>query len=187
MKKTSSGKRALKVSDDAVKARTGKAWPEWYAILDAAGAKKLDHKSIVAILNKKHSVGSWWRQMITVGYEQERGLRQLHQGPKGYAATASKTINVPVGSLFNAWKDQKARAHWLPKADFEIRKATPGRSMRITWVDKKTNVDVGFFPKGSNKSQVAVEHGKLPDAQAVARMKSFWSKALGTLKANLEA
>lgn len=187
MNRSSSGKKALKVGDDAVKASTGKAWAEWYAILDAAGASKLDHKSIVAVLSEKYSVGSWWRQMITVGYEQERGLRELHQGPKGYAVTSSKTIDVPLRTLFNAWKDEKARAHWLPKADFEIRKATSDRSMRITWIDKKTNVDVGFFPKGSHKSQVAVEHGKLPDANAVAKMKSFWSKALETLKANLEA
>lgn len=162
-------------------------WAEWYVILDAAGAKKLDHKGIVAILSEKYGLGSWWRQMITVGYEQERGLRELHQRPKGFAATASKTINVSVQKLFNAWNNQMARAHWLPKASFEIRKATPGRSMRITWVDNKSNVDVGFFPKGSNKSQVALEHGKLPDAKAVARMKSFWSKALENLKANLEA
>jgi hypothetical protein len=187
MSKTEGAKRALKVGDDSVKARTGKAWAGWYAILDAAGAPKLDHKGIVAILREKHGVGSWWQQMIAVGYEQERGMRELHQGPKGYAASASKTCNVPVLALFKAWENKTVRARWLTKPDFEIRKATPGKSMRITWVDKKTNLDVGFFPKGSNKSQVAIEHSKLPDAKSVARMKTFWSKALATLKTNVEA
>jgi hypothetical protein len=28
------------MSDDAVKAKTGKVWSEWFRILDAAGAKR---------------------------------------------------------------------------------------------------------------------------------------------------
>lgn len=36
-------KAALKVGDEAVKKATGKAWPEWFKLLDKAGAKKLPH------------------------------------------------------------------------------------------------------------------------------------------------
>ena len=187
MKKTTGGKRSLRMGDDAVRAKTGKTWAEWFAILDSAGAKKLDHKGIVAILTEKHTLPPWWRQMVTVGYEQERGLRVAHQSPQGFTANASKTINVPLMTLYKAWSDKKARARWLPKPDFEVRRATPGRSMRITWVDKKSNLDVGFVAKGNGKSQVALDHGKLPDASAVERMKKFWSKALQALKEKLEA
>jgi len=42
------------------------------AILDKAGAKKMDHKQIVAYLSEQHQVGPWWQQMVTVGYEQAR-------------------------------------------------------------------------------------------------------------------
>lgn len=187
MEKPGGTKKVAKMSDEAVKAKTGKTWAEWFTILDAAGAKKLDHKSIVAILREQHGVGSWWRQMVTVGYERERGLRQVHQNARGFSASASRTMAVPVTKLFNAWNDRKTRQRWLSKPDFEIRKATPGKSMRITWVDKKTNVDVGFFPKGKAKAQVAVQHDKLADAKAVARMKNFWGKALANLQEILEA
>jgi hypothetical protein len=57
--------------------------------------------------------------------------------------------------------------------------------MRITWGDG-TNVDVNFLAKGAAKSQVAVEHDKLPNAAAVAKMKALWGKALDSLKARLE-
>ena len=64
-----------RMSDAAVQASTGKIWKEWFAILDKAGARKMDHKQIVAYLVKHHKVGPWWQQMVTVIYEQARGLR----------------------------------------------------------------------------------------------------------------
>jgi hypothetical protein len=66
------------ISSEAVKAKTGKDWPEWFAILDAADAQKMSHKEIVALLAEKYQVGSWWQQMVTVTYEQGRGLRDRH-------------------------------------------------------------------------------------------------------------
>jgi hypothetical protein len=52
--------------------------------------------------------------------------------------------------------------------------------MRITWPDK-TLVVVGFTGKGAAKSQVALQHGKLPDQSAVTRMKQYWANRLGAL------
>ena len=31
------------MSDEAVKAKTGKTWKQWFAILDKAGAKQMTH------------------------------------------------------------------------------------------------------------------------------------------------
>lgn len=68
-----------------------------------------------------------------------------------------------------------------------IRQATANKSMRITWVDNKTSLEVNFYPKGQAKSQLVVQHGKLPDAQAAAKMKIYWSKKLDWLKEFLKA
>jgi|SRR5579864_2945663 len=174
------------MSDEAVLAKTGKTWSEWFAILDAAGAKTMSHQEIVAVLSEKHKVGSWWRQMVTVSYEQARGLRELHQKPGGYSISVTKTIDTPVARLYKAWEDDRTRGAWLPETPFVIRKATANRSMRITWTDGKTNLDVGFFPKGDSKCQVAVQHDKLPNAKACEKMKKYWSQALGRLKEVLE-
>jgi hypothetical protein len=58
--------------------------------------------------------------------------------------------------------------------------------MRATWSDGKTSLAIGFYPRGDNKSQVAVQHSKLPDARAAARMKKYWADALDRLRASLE-
>ena len=44
-------------------------------LLDKDGCKKMPHKQIAEIVHEKYGVGPWWCQMVTVGYEQSRGLR----------------------------------------------------------------------------------------------------------------
>jgi hypothetical protein len=174
------------ISDATVKARTGKTWSDWFAILDEAGAVKLGHKRIVALLSEHHRVGPWWQQMVTVAYEQERGLRAKHQTPEGYQVSASKTIAAPVGTVFGEWTDEKARTRWLKAAAFTVRKATRGRSLRIAWGAGASSVDVNFYARGPKKSQVVVDHRRLADADEVARMKAFWIEALDALKTIVE-
>lgn len=187
MKATRSNGRIAGIGDEAVKAKTGKTWAQWLKMLDAAGAKKMAHRDIAARLQRKHKLSGWWSQMVTVGYEQARGLRGQYQTPSGYQTHASKTVNAPVAALFEAWADEQERAGWLGRHPLTIRKATPRKSMRITWEDGSTSVEVNFLARGKSKSQVALEHRKLSSAADVARMKTFWSKALEALKSRLEA
>ena len=180
---------STKVSDDAVTKATGKAWPEWFKLLDKAGCATMNHKEIVAVVGK-HFDGAWWGQMLTVGYEQARGLRELNQSCDGvYQASSSKTVNVPVAKLFDAWHDAKRRAKWLGDTDGElvIRKATKPKSLRITWCDGRTHVDVNLFPKGDAKSYVSLQHTKLKDGDEVEKKKRYWGAALEKMKATLEA
>jgi len=42
-----------RVSSDAVQAKTGKTWAEWFAILDAAGAQTMSHPEIAHFLQEE--------------------------------------------------------------------------------------------------------------------------------------
>jgi hypothetical protein len=179
-------KKINNIGDEALQEKTGKDWAEWLAILDKAGAAKMSHKEIASYLSKEQSCPSWWCQMVAVGYEQERGLRDKHQKPDGYSVSASKTVAVPVAQLFEAWTDEEIRKRWLPKAKLQIRKAMSPKSLRISWGDGETSVSVNFYPKGSEKSQVALEHDKLPDPEALSSTKTYWGEALERLKVELE-
>ena len=186
MKKSADTEKTAGMSDAAVQAKTGKTWPEWFKILDAAGAKKMPHREIATYLYERHKMDGWWAQMVTVGYERARGLREKHQRPEGYEISTSKTVAAPLPALYKAWHDEKTRIRWLPEKGMVIRKATENKSMRITWVDGKTSLSVNFYAKGHGKSQVAVQHGKLRDAKAAERMKTHWAKTLGRLQEVLE-
>jgi len=171
------------MSDDAVKAKTGRTWAQWFKLLDAAGAKKMNHQQIVAAVNK-HGAGPWWQQMVAVTYEQARGLREKHEKPAGFEISVSRTIAAPVAKAYRAWTDSRMQKRWLP-ANFKIRKATMNKILRVSWEDG-SSLAVGFYPKGEGKCQVVAQHGKLKDAKAGAKMKKFWADALDRLKEAIE-
>lgn len=174
------------ISDKAVQEATSRTWGEWFALLDRAGAGKLDHKGIVAILAGQFALGPWWQQMVTVAYEQERGLRRKHEQADGFQVSRSRTMAVPVSRLFEAWRDGRQRARWLAERGVQIRKATPHKSIRITWIDGRTHVECNFYARGATRSQVTVQHRKLPSAAAAERMKAYWGEKLEALQLALQ-
>jgi uncharacterized protein YndB with AHSA1/START domain len=177
---------APRISDEAVKAKTGKNWKEWFAILDKAGASKLSHQDIVKYLHTKQGVGPWWQQMVTVAYERARGLRELYEKPKGFEISVSRTIKTPLAKLYKAFATEKIRETWLGEDGLTIRKSTPNKTLRVTWSDGKSSLEISFVAKDDSKSQVVVQHGKLADAKISAKMKRFWGAALDRLRASLE-
>ena len=182
MKAKEQSERPAGIGDAAVKSKTGKRWQQWFAILDEADAQSMSHAETVKYLNETQDVPPWWSQMVTVGYEQARGIREKHQVPSGYNIGASKTIAVPAGAVYQAWIDDKTRDCWLPGEAIRIRKATPNKSLRVTWSDGETSLDVNFYDKGGAKSQVVVQHSKLSDSSQAEQMKSYWRGALERLK-----
>ena len=175
-----------RMSDDAVKSKTGKVWKEWFAILDRAGGRKMTHQEIANHLHTKHHVPAWWTQMVTVTYEQGRGLRDKHERPDGYQISVSRTINAPLARLFKSVSDEKNRSSWLKEKGLLVRKATVNKTMRVTWPDGIQSLEFYFYPKANNKSQVVVQHSKIADAKTAAKMKTYWSEALGRLRQSLE-
>jgi uncharacterized protein YndB with AHSA1/START domain len=173
-------KNVSNISDDAVKKATGKIWSDWFSLLDLKGGKTKTHKQIVEIIKASGDKDPWWQQMVTVEYEQTRGLRKKHEMTDGFQISKSKTIAVDAETLFNAWINEVTRQIWLDDPAFTIRKATEPKTIRITWVDGLTDVNVFFYPK-TNKTQVTINHGKLPDEKSAAEMKVYWSRQLEQL------
>ena len=173
------------IGNAEVQAKTGKNWEQWFAVLDAASAANMSHSEIAKYLNEKEKVPGWWSQMVANTYEQARGLREKHQMPSGYQISVSKTVEAPLAALYESWSDELGRARWLPGESITVRKATPNRSMRMTWADGQTSVEVNFYDKGKSKSQVVVQHSKLATADEGDRMKAYWKEALRRLEETL--
>jgi hypothetical protein len=169
-------------SDAIIKERTGCTWERWVKALDYAQAYTWTHREIAKHVHEKYKVPGWWAQTVTVGYERIKGLRAVGQRRDGsFEATKSRTFSVPLVRLYRAFHDARTRAQWLPGVDLTVRTATRGKSMRITWPDR-TSVAVGFASRGAGKSQVAVQHEKLPDRAAAGRMKQYWTERFDVLR-----
>jgi hypothetical protein len=174
------------MSDATIKAKTGCTWARWVHALDHAGAHAWPHRDIAKHVREKYEVSGWWSQSVTVGYERIKGLRAIGQRRGGaYEAGKSKTVGVPLARLFRAFESARIRGRWLDGVKPAVRRATPEKSMRLTWPDG-TSVELYFQAKGAGRSQVFVQHGKLPDKASADRMKAWWAERLGALAAMLE-
>ena len=178
---------ALPMSNEAIRHRTGRGWEEWFDLLDEWGAAERPHRDIARWVAEEHGIDGWSAQSVTVGYERARKLRAVGEHAGGFAVSASKTVAVPVDQLYDAFVDESLRLRWLPDGELRERTATRPKSARFDWVDGETRVIVGFMDKGERKSAVAVQHERLPDAEAAERMKAYWRERVGTLKELLES
>jgi hypothetical protein len=174
-------------SDAILKEKTGCSWERWVKALDHDKAYTWPHREIAKHVSERYKIPGWWAQTVTVGYERIKGLRAVGQRRDGwFEANKSKTFAVPLARLYRAFHDARTRARWLPGVDLTVRTATREKSMRITWPDR-TSVVVGFTGQGPAKSQVALQHGKLPDRATATRAKQYWAERLEELKNVLAA
>ncbi|HEY7738155.1 MAG TPA: hypothetical protein VIC63_03880 [Candidatus Limnocylindria bacterium] len=178
--------RGKAATDEHVIKRTGRPWREWWALLEAWGARDRSHTEIARWLSGEQGVDGWWAQELTVRYEMAIGRRQPGEGPGGFSIGVSKTVKVPVARLFEAFVDDGLRARWLPGVAVRTRTATPYRHARFDWNDGATRLAVYFAEKGTDRSAVTVQHEKLPDADAAAAQKAYWKRQLGHLAETLE-
>jgi hypothetical protein len=174
-------------SDERLVAATGRDWHAWIAILDEWGGRQRTHPQIVAYLSAEHGVPPWWRQAVTNGFERATGMRAKHQQADGFTVYASKTVNVPVGVLFDAFVDAGIRRRWLRDGSMTRRSATPHKVARFDWHDGRSRIMVTFEDKGADKSAAAVSHERLTDAAEGEAAKAYWRRQLAALKAELEA
>lgn len=169
------------MSDASIKAKTGCTWEKWVKSLDYYGADTMSHGEIAELVKKKYKVGDWWTQTVAVGYERIKGLRARGQRRDGsYEATKSRTFDVPVATLFEAWADKSVRDRWLNGTGVKVRTATAPKSIRLGLADGGI-LAVGFLPKGKTRSSVAVSQAKLPDRGTAERVKRYWSDRLDAL------
>ena len=175
-----------RMSEEAVQAKTGRHWDAWFELLDAAGAKAMDHAAIAKLLAETHGVDAWWAQSVTVEYEKARGLRVLGQNGDGeFYASGSKTIAASAERVFAAFEQEAERAAWLPGLDLRVRTATAPKSIRFDAPDGRTRVAVHLVAKGEGKAQVSLQQEKLADAAEAARQTAFWREARDRLKARV--
>lgn len=164
---------------------SGRGYAEWFAVLDDWGAADRPYREIAAWLTGEHGLSAWWAQKLIVEYQQARGVRQPGARPDGtFAAGASKTIAASVERIAAAWTDADVRSRWLPGLSLSVRTSQPGRSIRFDVGDgTRLNVTLG---DADEKTSVAVEQERLPDAAAAETARAAWRQRLSALKGLVE-
>jgi hypothetical protein len=60
------------ISDNDVRAHTGRDWAQWFALLDGMGAQRQSHDVIAALLDYDYEVEGWYVQVIAREYGRAR-------------------------------------------------------------------------------------------------------------------
>lgn len=171
--------KAPRIGDAAIAARTGRAWAEWVAALDGAGARDLPHRDVARLLRERFGLGAWWNQMVAVGYEQLVGRRVVLETAGGFSATASLTVAADARRLFAA---AAAGGAWLPRG-VVLHRSTPPKSLRATAPGGRKSISVNLYARGPARTQIAVEQGGLATQAEALRVKRQWAASLRTLAA----
>ena len=174
------------MSDAAIKEKTGCDWAMWVKALDYSRADELSHREIARLVKEKYDTPAWWTQMVTVGYERIKGLRERGQQRSGtFTMNRSRTFAVDVETLYDAWSDGRRRRRWIGETGLKVRSTTAPKSMRLQMADGAIVV-VGFYAKGNAKRSVALVQARLPVRETAEGVKQRWSERLEALSEELK-
>ena len=165
-----------RLSDETVRTATGRGWEEWFELLDRGvrDDRRVTRRSRSAVLARRHRRG-WWAQSVTVSLR--AGARDCGRRP---AARRLRDDRVEDGRgrrsrrpYAGVRRRRRARALAARRGaaaahgDGAGRPAMTGRTARPA-------SSPGSRPRARPKSQVAIAHQQLPDADAAEAMKAYW-------------
>jgi uncharacterized protein YndB with AHSA1/START domain len=195
------------LTDESVRAATGRSWEEWFSYLDERGGPSQGRRQIGVHLNYDLKIDAWWCAVINVQYEAARGVVERDGRPKGYMVCATKTVNAPVERAWEAFANAEALGGWFGSGvelDFreggrfanadgdagQISKIRPNKAIRFTWEQPRhtpgTVVETTFQPRGE-KCVVMVAHDRIQTAAEADELRATWGAALDRLKKQLES
>jgi hypothetical protein len=95
---------------------------------------------------------------------------------------ASKTLPVPVATLFDRFVDDDQREEWLGAGVLRLRTSVPPKSARFDILDEGNGgiLAATFVDKGA-RSAVQLQLNGLPDEAALAERKATWKSRLAAL------
>jgi uncharacterized protein YndB with AHSA1/START domain len=195
------------MSEEALRARTGKGWEEWYAALDAHGGPALGRRALNEHIYGQPGVDAWWTATLVQEYEVARGVVEKDGRPKGYTVCSTKTINAPVGRVFAAFASADALDRWLGtghQLDFQVdgrlanadgntgtfKKIRPDKDLKLFWehpgLTPGTTVEVLFQSKGADKCGLVLNHERIARRDEADGLRAAWSRAFDALKGAVE-
>ena len=162
------------LSDDAVRAGTGRGWDEWRELLDAWSSNDADHTAIATYVREHHRVDGWWAQTVTVGYERITGRRLPYQQPDGtFTINRSRTLHTDPEALRSMLLDPGGRTQLFPGMDTELRSRSTSKNVRVTVGPGMA--EISLAPRDDGRVKVTVQHHRLPTHDEVEPWRAFWA------------
>jgi hypothetical protein len=172
---------APSITPEAIERGTGRSWEEWLSFFDGIGASTLSHQEIVERATH-FGAEPWWRQMVTVAYEQHIGRRMPGQDGSGtFSISVSKTVNGTVDGALDLWIGRvTGRSEF---SDVAITRA-PQVSVTEKWrywrcgLADGSRLIVLFSARSPTKAIVNVQQEKVDSDELAAHWRAYWKQLL---------
>ena len=194
------------MADADAKAATGKAWRDWYRLLDDEGGPVAGRRAITERLMKEHALDAWWAQTIAVEYERAKAVHERDGRPKGYAICVTKTIATSPERVFDAFGDPTVLKTWFGDATTEFNeggtfstadgnrgkytKVARPKTLRFVWEDDdaaaESTVELKLTPNGK-KVGLVLNHERIQSRPHADGLRAAWVAAIEKLKQTLES
>jgi uncharacterized protein YndB with AHSA1/START domain len=193
------------VSDASCKAATGRTLAEWQHAIDDRDGLALGRRELGRWLANELRIDPWWSATIVHEYELARGAVEKDGKPRGYTICATKAIKASPDECYAAFATSAALDRWFGPAhdariaegghwrngdgnEAQVRKVTPGRTIRAIWQDPgltlPTPVEIKLSPSGAGTT-VMVTIERLQTRAEADGYRRAWGEALDRLKGTL--
>jgi len=168
---------APELSDEAIRAGTGKGWEDWCVLIDQFPGRTDSHTAIAKHVRDDLGAGDWWAQAVTVGYERITGLRLPHQMPDGtFTANKSGTVTIESDMLRRLLLDDDDRAQLFPNVPAELKSKPTAKAIRVA-IGPGSAI-IRLEERNGGRTQIAIQHSQLPTFDDVEEWKFYWGEWL---------
>jgi uncharacterized protein YndB with AHSA1/START domain len=192
-----------RVTSSSLRAATGRDWEGWLELLDGEGARGLDHKGLVALVEAGHPevTSGWWRQCLAVGYAQARGQRHVGEtADAGFQVGVRRTLAAEPAVIWDLlvgrpelWLGEGAHVRlesgvpWkAAAASGQVRTVRPGDRVRLTWLPDgwpaPATLQLTVAPTTDGRTTLGVHLERLADAEAREAAREHWRSVLDRLQ-----
>lgn len=168
------------MSDESVRAATGRGWDEWCDVIDAWSGHTDGHAAVAAHVHAEYEVTHWWAQAVTGGWERITGRRLPNQMSDGtFTASRSRTLRIDGARLRAELLDADGRSDLFGGVDGTLRSKPTSKAVRVA-LGPGTAL-FAIEPLADGRTKVTVSHERLPTLDALDEWKFFWQEWLDAL------
>lgn len=180
-----SGSSAPEMSDEKIRAGTGRGWDDWVALVAAGPGREASHTEIATWVGDTYEIPGWWAHGVAVGVRRLTGQRIPGQMADGsYAVSRTKTLPIAEADLREILLDTESWSLLLPGLDVTLRSKPTTKVPRFAITDDGVPVGsvlVTLGAVGTDRCRTTMSHEKLASSADGDRWKAFWADWLEVL------
>lgn len=166
-------------SDEAILKASGRTWSQWMSELESKSFSQWSKKDRLKMLRLDYGLSNLWASRVDAAYAACMSDPVCALKAQ-FGVSISKTFHYPVGDVYDRamqWFESENRV--------QLRDIQRSKRLHGDWLTDDSRIDVVFHAKGTDKTQIVVQHEKLTSETDIDIMRNFWKQQLDQMVESL--